>query len=148
MTSARFQPFCGKHIISIGYYDVYGVYPRNIKEKHGKKMHKNLFCLLWKSNSIIFSKTIEELKNNPKVVDSVISDKHVKGYVKNEYKPKKVQSQLTNKIVHDLETFKTDKAVPCANCIYRLSKSSGTYHRDIPETENEKCNKIVLFLKD
>ena len=35
---------------------------------------------------------------------------------------KKVQSQLTNMVVYDLETFNTDKAVAYASCIYRLSK--------------------------
>ena len=40
-------------------------------------MHKNHFCSIWKSNGISFNQAIEELKNNFKVVDSVISDKHV-----------------------------------------------------------------------
>ena len=41
----------------------------------------------------------------------------LKVFFKCEYKPKKAQSQLTNMIVFDLETFNTDKAVPYANCI-------------------------------
>ena len=57
-------------------------------------MHINHFCLLWISNDISFVKAIEkELKPNSKVVDSVISDNHVKSFFKHEYKPKKVQSQ-------------------------------------------------------
>ena len=90
-------------------------------------------CLIWKSNRISFNQAIEELKNNFKVVDSVLSDKHVKSFIKYEYKPENVQSQLTNMIVYDLETFNTDKAVPYANCIYRLSKISVKYNRDITE---------------
>ena len=37
--------------------------------------------------------------------------------IKYEYKPKKVQSQLTNMVIYDLETFNTDEAVPYASCI-------------------------------
>ena len=60
-----------------------------------------------------------------KVFGIVLSDKHVKSFIEYEYKPKKVQSQLTNMIVHDLETLNTDGANFYANCIYRLSKISG-----------------------
>ena len=31
-------------------------------------------------------------------------------------------------IVYDMETFITDRAVPYAICIYRLSKNSGKYN--------------------
>ena len=42
-------------------------------------------------------------------------------------------------IVSDLETFNIDKVVPYALCIYRLSKNSGKYNRDITQREYEKC---------
>ena len=72
-------------------------------------MHKNHFCLIWKSNGIISNQAIkEELKPNVKVVDIVISDKDVKSFVEFEYNRKKVQFQLTNMIVYDLELFNTD----------------------------------------
>ena len=41
-------------------------------------------------------------------------------------------------LVHDWETFNTDKAVPYANCIYRLIKISGKYNRDITQREYEQ----------
>ena len=34
-----------------------------------------------------------------------------------EHKPKKVQTQSTNMIVYDMETFNTNGAVPYAKCI-------------------------------
>ena len=40
-------------------------------------------------------------------------------------KPKNVQFQLTNMIAYDLKTFNNDRAIPYANCIYRLRKISG-----------------------
>ena len=120
MAAARIQPFCKKHNISIGCYDGFRVCPRNITQRNiALKIFNNHFCLIWKSYGVSFDKAIRELKDNFKVVDNVISDKHVKSYIKYEYKPKKVQSQLTNMIVYDMETFSTIKCVPYANCIYR-----------------------------
>ena len=136
MTSARIQPFCRKHNINKGCYDEFRVCPRNITQGNTElKIHNNHFCLIWKSDGVSFDKAMKELKNNFKVVYNVISDKHVKCYIKYEYKPKKVQSQLTNMIVYDIETFSTIKCVPYANCIYRLSKISDKYYRDISEKE-------------
>ena len=126
MTSARVQLYCKKHNIIIGCYDAFRVCPRNISHRNiALKIHNNHFCLIWKTNGISFDRAIKELKDNLRVVDNVISDKHVKSYIKYKYKPKKVQSQLTNMIVYDIETFSTIKYVPYANCIHRLSRISG-----------------------
>ena len=51
-------------------------------KRHSFKKHNNILCLIWKSQNISLNKAIEELKTNFKVVDSVISDKHVKSFVK------------------------------------------------------------------
>ena len=84
MTSARIQRFCRKDNRKIGYYDGFRIYPRIITErKVALKMHNIQFCLIWKSDGISFNQAIEEIKNNFKVVDSVISDKHVESYIKN-----------------------------------------------------------------
>ena len=118
MTSARSQPICRNKITNIGYCDGFWVYPRNITQRDiALEKHNNLFCLIWKSQNISFNKAIEVLKINLKVVHSVISEKHVKSFIKYEYKPKKVQSQLTNIVVYDLETSNADKAFPYASCI-------------------------------
>ena len=87
------------------------------------------------------------MKLNFAVVDSVRSDKHVTSFIKYEYKPKKVESQLTNMIVYDIETFNTTKCFHYANCIYRLRKVSGEHNRDISEKENEKCKKDYIVSK-
>ena len=146
MTSARIQPFCRKYIINIGFYDGYGVYPRNIAErKTAIKMHNNHFCLFWKSNGFSFNQAIEdELKPNFEVVHNVISDKHAKSYNKYESKPKEVHSRLTTVIVHDLETFNTDEAVPYANYLYRLGETSGRNNRPITERECNNCGKDCI----
>ena len=84
------------------------------------KILNNHFCLFWKSNGISYIQAINELKDDFRVVDSVVSDKNVNSYIKYEYKPKKVRCQLSNKIVYDIETFNTVKCVPFSNCINRL----------------------------
>ena len=149
MTSARIQLFCRKSNINIGCFDEFRVYPRNITQRDiASKKHNNLSCLIWKSKNISFNQVIEnELKPNFKVVDNVISDKHVKSCINYEYKPEKVQSQLTNIIVYNLETFNIDKAVPYASCIYRLSKISGKYNQDMTQREYEKCRKDCVVFK-
>ena len=62
-------------------------------------MYKNNFCSIWKSQGVSSNKAMEELTLNFEVFDNVVSDKHVRSLVKNEYKLKKVQSELTNMIV-------------------------------------------------
>ena len=91
MTSARIQPFCRKYNINIGCFDGTRTNPRNIAQSDtGLKLHNNHFCLIWKSNDISLNQVIEdELMPNFKVVDNVISDKHVESFIKYDYKPKK-----------------------------------------------------------
>ena len=49
-------------------------------------------------------------------------------------------------IVYHLETFNSDNAVPYANCIYRQSKISGNYNRDITQGEYEiLLNDSIVF---
>ena len=147
MTSARIQPFCKKYSINIGCSDGTRINPRNLSQRDiSLFVYNNHFCLIWKSNGISFSQAIEELKNNFKVVDNVISDKHVKSFIQYEYNPKKVKSPLTNIVVYDLETFNKNRAVPYCSCIYKLGKFSGKNHRDISEQEYQKClNDCVVF---
>ena len=147
MTSARIQPFCKKYNINIGCFDGTRINPRNLTQRDtALKIHENHFCLIWKSDGVSFEKAIKELKDNFKVVDNVVSDKHVKIFIKYEYNPKKVISPLTNIVVYDLETFNKTRAVPYCSCKYKLSKISGKYHRDISEQEYQKClNDCVVF---
>ena len=148
MTSARIQPFCKKYNINIGCFDGTRINPRKLTQINTSLfIYNNHFCLIWKSDRISFKQVIEnKLKPNFKVVDNVISDKHVESFIKYEYNPKKVNSPLTNIVVYDLETFNKNRAVPFCSCIYKLNKISGKYHRDISEQEYQKClNDCVVF---
>ena len=147
MTSARVQPFCKKYNINIGCFDGTRINPRNLTQTNTSLfIYNNHFCLIWKSVGISFEKAITELKDNFKVVDNVISDKHVKSFIKYEYNPKKVKSPLTNIVVYDLETFNKIRAVPYCSCMYKLSKISCNYHQDMSEQEYQNClNDGVVF---
>ena len=69
MTFARVQPFCRENNINISCFDGFRVCPRNIIEKNrAVYIHKNHFCLIWKTQGVSFIKTIRELKGNLKVV--------------------------------------------------------------------------------
>ena len=41
--------------------------------------------------------------------------------------------------MYDFETFDKIRVVPYCSCIYKLSKISGKFHRDISEQEYQKC---------
>ena len=94
MTAVRAQPFCRKHNINIGCFDGTKKNPRNITQRNtALKIQNNHFCLIWKKDNFSFNQVIEgELKPNIKVIDNVISDKHVKSFIKYEYKRRTVQS--------------------------------------------------------
>ena len=78
MTSARIQPFCRKYEINIGCFNGKVITPRNFTQRNTTLfIHNNHFYLIWKSNGISFIQAIKELRQNFKVVDNVISDKHV-----------------------------------------------------------------------
>ena len=147
MTSNRIQPFCRKYTIKTGCFDGTRRNPRNITQRNTSLfIHNKHFCLIWKTIGFSFSQAIEELKNNFKVVDNIISDKHDKSFIKYEYKPNTVKSPLTNIVVYDSETFNKIRAVPYCSCIYKISKISGKNHRDISEQEYQKClNHCLVF---
>ena len=90
MKSARFQPFCKSYNINLGCFDGTRINPRNLTKRDIPLfVYNNHFCLIWKSDGVSFNQAIKELKDNFKVVDNVISDKHVENFIKYEYNAKK-----------------------------------------------------------
>ena len=67
-----------------------------------------------------------------------MTEENVNSHFKYEYIPKKIDSNLTNFIVHDLETHNTDRARPYNMTFYRLSKIAGRYERDPTQEELQK----------
>ena len=102
-------------------------------------------CLIWKSKTFL-NKPIEKIKASFKIVDNFFSNKHVKSFANNEYKPKNVQSLLIIMIVYDLETYIIDRVVPYCSCIYKLCKIFDENNRGTTEKKFQKClNGCVVF---
>ena len=142
MTKDRIQPFCRANNINLGYYDGDDVFPRLVTNRDSALyLYNNHFCSIWKSQGISFNQAIEELKDNFKIVDNYITEENVKSHFEYIYKPKKIESHLTNFIVYDLETHNTDRARPYVFCFYRLSKLAGRYNRDLTKDEIDQCKK-------
>ena len=82
LTSTRIQPNCRKQKISIGCFDGTKHNPRNITQRITSLFIViNQFCIIWKSNGIPFNQVKrDELKQAFKVVDIVISDKHIERF--------------------------------------------------------------------
>ena len=107
-------------------------------------LYKNHFCLIWKWEGVSFNQAIEELKDNFKIVDNFISNTNVNFLFEYIYKPKEIESHLTNFITYDLETHNTDRARTYVFCFYRLSKLTGRYNRDLTPYELDKCKKDTI----
>ena len=60
-----------------------------------------------------------------------MTDNNVISLFNYEFIPKKIESQLTNFVVYDLETHNADRASPYVFCFYRLSKLDAKRDRDL-----------------
>ena len=107
-------------------------------------LYNNHFCLIWKPENVSFNQSIRELKDIFKKVDEYITEEKVNFHFKYEVIPNKSESHLSNFFVYDLETHKTDRAIPYVFCFYRLSKLAGRYNRDLTPDELEKCRKDTI----
>ena len=143
--NARIQPFARANNTSIGYFDGERVFPRSVTNKDSALyLYNNHFCLIWKSQDVSFKQAFQELKNNFKIVDNYVTEEIVKSFFEYKYKPKKIESHLSNFIVYDLAAHNTDKARPYVFSFYRLSKLAGRYNRDLTPDEVEKCREDTI----
>ena len=110
---ARIQPCLKKLGVNLGYYNGDKVFPRTVTNRNIALFLVNIqFCLIWKSEGVSFNQAIKELKANLKIVDNFINEENHTFHFKYDFIPKKIDSQLTNFIVYDLETHNRDRARP------------------------------------
>ena len=148
---ARIQPFSrANNNNNLGYFNGDRVFPRTVTNRDcALYLYNNHFCLIWKSHGVSFNQAITELKDNFKIVDNYITEENVTSHFKCEFIPKKLESHLTNFIVYDLETHKTDRARPYNMTFYRLNKIAGRYERDPTKEELQKSiNDTLSFAGD
>ena len=121
------------------------VFPRTVTNRDSALyLYTNHFCLIWKSEGVSFNQSINELKNNFKIVDNYITEENVTSHFKYEYIPRKIESHLTNLIVYDLGTHNTDTARPYCISFHRLSKIAGRYDRDPTQDVLQKSIKDTI----
>ena len=147
---ARIQPCLRKLGVNLGYYNGKKIWPRNVIGRENALLLNDFhFCLIWKSEKVSSNQAIKELKDIFKIVDNFVTEENVISHFKYDFKPKKIESHLTNFITYDLETLKTDRARPYVVCFYRLSKLAGKNNRDLTPYELNKCeNDIIPFRGD
>ena len=150
MTKARIQPFCKANKINLGYYNDERIFPRSVTNRDSALyLFNNHFCVIWKTEDVCLKEAAKEVKDNFKIVDNYISDENVNSHFKYEFKPKKIESHLTNFIVYDIETYSTDRARPYNMTFYRLSKIAGRYNRDPTKEELQKSiDDAIAFMGD
>ena len=147
MTKARIQRFCRANNIIKGYSDGTRVFPRTVTGRNNALfLYNNHFCLKWKTEGVSVNQAIKEFKDNFNIVVNYITEKNVNSLFKYEFIPKKLESLLTNFIVHDLETHNIDRAGPYCISFYRLKKVSRRYGRDQTREELDKCKKDTIVL--
>ena len=145
MTMARIQPCLRNLGVDLVFFNGERVFPRTVTNRDSALyLYNNHFCLIWKSEGISFNQAIRELRDNFKMVDNYITAENVNSHFKYEFTPKKIESDLSNFIVYDLETLNTDRARLYVFCFYRLSKLAGRYDRDLTIDEQEKCKKDTI----
>ena len=146
-TKARIQPFCRANNINLGYFNEDRVIPRSVTNRDNALfLYSSHCCLIWKTDGVSFNQAITELKDNFKTVDIFITEKNVKSYFEYIYKPKKIESHLTNIIVNDLETHNTNRARPYCLSFYQLSKIAGRYNRNPTVDELNKSKKDTIAI--
>ena len=86
------------------------------------------------------------MKDNFKIVDNYITEETVSSHFEYIYKPKRIESHLTNLIVYGPETLNTERVRPYFMSFYRLSKIAGRYDRDPSKHEFKNLSKTLLLL--
>ena len=118
------------------------IYPRSVTERNKVLyLYNDQFCLIWKSEAVSFKNASDELRSKSKRVNKYVTDENVRNYFKYEHKPTKIEHQLTNFIVYDLETYNTNRARPYCVSPYRLGKIASIYNRDLTPESIKKVKK-------
>ena len=63
-------------------------------------------------------------------------------FLKEEYRPENIDSQVSNVVVYDLENFYIARALPYCVSLYRLGKISSKKNRDIRIEENRNYKNV------
>ena len=76
--------------------------------------------------------------------DNYITENNFNSHFEYIYSPNKIECQLTNIVVYDLETHNTDRGRPYNKSFYRSSKIAAKYNRDLPPNDLDKYKQGTL----
>ena len=143
MTSARIQPFCTKYNINLGAYNINQpkILPRSVTERRiCLFIHKNHFCVIWKTNKTTFTDAIKELEDNFEYEPNQISDNILKQVIEYKFPSSYEKDCLFGVFSFDLETVNVPYQEFCeayaAGC-YHLDRLKECYNGDLGEKELE-----------
>ena len=143
MTSAKIQPFCKKHNINLGVYDLKQkrILPLSIKERRiCIFIHQNHFCVIWKTVKTNFTDAIEELEKNFEYQPNHITDNILKQVVEYKFPISTEKDCLFGVFSFDLETVNVpyqEFCEPYAAGCYHLDRLRECYNGNLFEKELE-----------
>ena len=143
MTSAKVQPFCKKQNINLAVYNSkqQKILPRSVTERRiCLFIHKNHFCVIWKTEKTNFTDAIKELEKNFDYQPNHITDNISKQVVEYKFPISNEKDCLFAVFSFDLETVNVPYQEFCetyaASC-YHLDRSKECYNGDLTEEELE-----------
>ena len=143
MTSAKIQPFCKKHDINLGIYDLKQkrILPLSVTERRiCLYVHENHFCVIWKTEKTTFISAIKELEDNFEYEPNHITDNILKQVQEYKFPISNEKDCLFAVLSFDLETVNVPYQEFCeaygAGC-YHLDRFKECYNGDLAKEELE-----------
>ena len=143
MTSAKIQPFCKKHNIDLGIYDLKQkrILPLSVTERRiCLYIHENHFCVIWKTEKTTFINAIKELEDNFEYEPNHITDNILKQVQEYKFPLSNEKDCLCAVFSFDLETVNVPYQEFCeaygAGC-YHLDRLKECYNGDLSKEELE-----------
>ena len=143
MTSAKIQPFCKKHDINLGIYDLKQkrILPLSVTERRiCLYIHENHFCVIWKTEKTTFIKAIKELEDNFEYEPNHITDNILKQVQEYKFPISNEKDCLFAVFSFEVETVNVPYQEFCeaygAGC-YHLDRLKECYNGDLTKEELE-----------
>ena len=143
MTSAKMQPFCTKQKINLGVYNPKQkeFLPRSVTERRiCLFIHKNHFCVIWKTRKTNFTDAIKEIENSFEYQPKHLNNNNLKQVVEYKFPISNEKDCLFAVFSFDLETVNVPYQEFCetyATGCYHLDRLKECYNGDLTEEELE-----------
>ena len=75
-------------------------------------MYEKHFCVIWEREGVSLLKATEEVEKKFELQETYFNYDIVNAYENFLYYPIKIENQLNNLIIYDIETFSRDRSIP------------------------------------